>query len=77
MTIEVIITLLVLQIGEKGNKCLGVYMLAVRQSDIHITRGDSGYIGLTIYLIDGAHYVREEGDKLVFTAKDNYRSEKI
>ena len=52
-------------------------MLAVRQSDIHITRGDSGYIGLTIYLIEGAHYVREEGDKLVFTAKDNYRSEKI
>lgn len=52
-------------------------MLKVKHSDIHLTRGDSGYLDLTILLADGAHYVREKGDKLIFTAKDDYKTDII
>lgn len=52
-------------------------MLCVKHSDIHLTRGDSGYLDITILLADHAHYVREKGDKLVFTVKDDYKSDVI
>lgn len=56
--------------SNKGHK-----MLKVTNSDIQITRGDSGYFNIDITLQDGTKYVRQEGDKLVFTVKRSYNSE--
>ena len=53
----------------------GSTMLKVTNSDIQLTRGDSAYFNIEITLEDGTKYVRQEGDRLVFTVKRSYNSE--
>ncbi len=53
----------------------GNIMLNLRGSDIQLTRGDNAYFDIVITLDDGIKYVRESGDKLVFTVKKSYNSE--
>lgn len=46
-------------------------MLKVTGSDIQLTRGDSGTFTIEILNPDGSKYIRQDGDELVFTLKEN------
>ena len=54
----------------KGNT-----MLKVTNSEIQLTRGDSAYFNIEISLEDGTKYLRQDGDKLIFTIKKSYNSD--
>lgn len=52
----------------------GNSMLKVMGSDIHVTRGDSAFFVIEIFMQDGQKYKRVEGDSLVFTVKKSYNA---
>ena len=52
-------------------------MLRVINNDIHITKGDTGYISLTIKNRKGNNYIVRDGDALTLTVKKNLTNAEV
>ena len=52
-------------------------MLRVINNDIHLTKGDTGYIALTIKNSKGNKYIVRDGDTLTLTVKKNLTNAEV
>lgn len=52
-------------------------MFLIQNENIKITRGDTGVLALKLCNADGTEYVIQDGDKILFTVKNNVYTKDI